>query len=428
MTILKAVSAAMALIMATIYSANAAPDRNTEGTVRVFQFVNTIGIAAVDGAIERFGEKYPNVTIEPQYVPFTNWGEYISAFFNQMATGNPPDVFISPIEGFSEVARHDLLIDLDEIVESDDELQDALADIDPNLLAGMRSRPSGKLNFYPMQWQNVVMYYNKSKFDEAGIPYPAANWTWADFLETSKALTKRDSDGHATQYAYIIPSRNFMLQPWFITNDASVLDDEWRNSTVTDPNFQETLQFLHDLIHDHGVATAFDVGDDVGQFAAGQVAMISAGHWPAPSLLESGMEGNVGVQIMPTHHGEGTVYGIAGASITQSSQDKELALEFLKELTGETYQKFIADNFFGIPSSRMHATTAEYLRFPDNAEIFYGSAATAKPVASPPNFSQVEEIFLRKISSYLNGSTDLDTTISELDAEISRSMSRAYDN
>ena len=73
------------------------------------------------------------------------------------------------------------------------------------------------------------------------------------------------------------------------------------------------------------------------------------------------------------------------------------------------------------------ATTPEYLSFPDNAAIFYGSAATAQPVPAPPNFAQVEEIFMRQVGAYLSDNQDLATTVSDLDRELGRAMARAYE-
>jgi multiple sugar transport system substrate-binding protein len=96
-------------------------------------------------------------------------------------------------------------------------------------------------------------------------------------------------------------------------------------------------------------------------------------------------------------------------------------------MTGPEYQQELAGSLRSIPSSRSVATTPEYLAFPDNAQIFYGSAATALPVPAPPNFAQVEEIFMRQVGSYLTDNQDLETTIAELNRELDRAMARAYD-
>ncbi|MBT2700642.1 extracellular solute-binding protein [Bacillus sp. ISL-40] len=33
---------------------------------------------------------------------------------------------------------------------------------------------------------SVGLYYNKKLFDDAGVPYPDENWTWADIEKVAK--------------------------------------------------------------------------------------------------------------------------------------------------------------------------------------------------------------------------------------------------
>ncbi len=68
------------------------------------------------------------------------------------------------------------------------------------LLKGMSDATGGKLYFFPTNWNNVVVFYNKDLFDAAGIPYPKKSWTWSEFLDAAQKLTKRDASGQVTQY------------------------------------------------------------------------------------------------------------------------------------------------------------------------------------------------------------------------------------
>ncbi|WP_421726071.1 ABC transporter substrate-binding protein [Bauldia sp.] len=418
------------LAAATFLSAGAAmaqPPSDVEANLKIVQWVNDQIIASTNSAIERFAEKYPNVTIETQYVPVTGgaWGEYINAFLNQMAAGDTPDIVAVAIEGFAEIASKGVVIDLEELTAADPHAAEVMEGIEANLLDGMRTRPTGELNFFPTEWNNIVMYYNKDMFDEAGIAYPEADWTWDDFLETAKALTKTDADGNVTQFGYVVSGAHFSLQPWLFTNNASILDENWREPTVTTPEFRESLQFLHDLINVHRVAPTHEGGHGTEKFVASQAAMVAAGHWPVPEMMEAGLE-NVGVQHMPQNKRQATVFGIGGLAITMDSPNKELAWEFIKEMTGDEYQQELADSMRSIPSARAQATDPEWTAWPDNSEIFYETAATAIAVPSPPNFAEVQEIFQRHLNAYMNEDQDLDTTISQMDRELQRSMSRAY--
>ena len=407
----------------------AAPAKDVTATVSITQQVGQHIMATTEQAVSRFKEKYPNVTIETRYVPTSpgsgGWGEYNNAFLNQVAAGNAPDIIYSAIEGFAEMSSKGVLRDMDVLVDKDPTAQTVLKGIDGNLLKGMRTKGSGELNFFPTEWNNVVMYYNKDMFDAAGVAYPKAGWSWDDFAKTAKALTLRDSAGKVTQYGAFVPGYVFGLMPWFLTNDANILDAEWKQPTVDTVQFRESLQFLYDLIYVQKSAPSFEAGVGTEKFTAGQVAMFAAGHWPARAIKDSGLV-NVGVQYMPQKVRQTTVFGTGGLAITKQSKNPELAWEFIKEMTGDEYQQQLADIGASIPSARKFATTPEYVAWPENSEIFYQSAATAIPMPSPPNYAKFNEVFDRHIATYLNNEVSLDATISSLDRDLKRAMKRAY--
>ena len=53
-------------------------------------------------------------------------------------------------------------------------------------------KDDGKQLGIPKDLDSAAVWYNKDMFDEAGIPYPTADWTWDDFREIAKKLTKAD--------------------------------------------------------------------------------------------------------------------------------------------------------------------------------------------------------------------------------------------
>ena len=409
-------------------AALAAPPADIESTITTYFRDGEDWHIATDRAVAEFAELYPNVTVDAQYVQqASGWGPYIDGIINSVAAGDPPDVVDLPIEGFLAISSEDLLVDLRPLLESADD--GSLDDIAPGLLSRMESPLTGELNFYPTDWNNILIYYNQDMFDEAGVPYPEDGWTWAEFAETAKAVTKTDADGNTTQYGYRIPGFNFGVSPWFMVNGTDKLDPTWTESTVTDPAFAETMEFLRSLV-DEGVSPTFEAGVGDQEFAAEQVAMMSCGHWCVPGLLAAGME-NVGV-VMPPVPNEGddlkTIFGIGGLGVLKSAESEELVLEFIKTFAGDDFQKDLSTTFVSIPSSRSWATTEEFLSYPDGAEKFYGSADNDQllPVASPPNFTQVEDIFMRNLTNYLTGNTDLDSAVADMDSELSRAMERAY--
>ncbi len=419
----KLLTAAALALSAYAGAAFAAPPADTTGTIKLYQRTNPSIVAVTEAGIKRFNARYPNVKVEVQWKPLGEWGEYISGFVNQVASGDVPDIYEVAIEGFSSVASKNLFLPLDEVIARDSSAKELLADIEPNLLKGMSDATGGKLYFFPTNWNNVVVFYNKDMFDAAGIPYPKKSWTWAEFLDAAQKLTKRDAAGQVTQYGYFVPGYNFGIAPWFLTNDTDKLKPGWKESNIRDPKFKESMVFLNEIIHKHKVAPNFARGTGEPQFVAKQVAMISAGHWPVPLLLQNGLK-NVGVTMMPYQRKDVTVFGVGGLGITKGSKNPDLTWELVKELTGQVAQVQYAETKRSIPALRSIATTGEFAAFPDNSDLFYGSATTALPIAAPPNFSQVEEIFMRHVELYLTNNVAIDKMIGDLDAELTRAMRR----
>ena len=168
-----------------------------------------------------------------------------------------------------------------------------------------------------------MINYNRDLFDKAGVAYPKQGWTWDEFREAAKALTVKDASGNVTQFGYEVPNQNFFVQPWFFTNGTGVLNDDWTGSNMLDPKVAESLQFLHDLIHVDGVSPIPGKDAMDNQFFAGQVAMISRGHWIVQSAKRARL--NMDIAIAPTKESDTTVIGFGGYAVSKTAADPELA-------------------------------------------------------------------------------------------------------
>ena len=86
---------------------------------------------------------------------------------------------------------------------------------------------------------------------------------------------------------------------------------------MLDPKVAESLQFLHDLIHVDGVSPI--PGKDVmdNQFMAGQVAMISRGHWIVQGAKRANL--NMDIAIPPAKESDTTVIGFGGYAVSKTA-------------------------------------------------------------------------------------------------------------
>ena len=92
----------------------------------------------------------------------------------------------------------------------------------------------------------MVMYYNKDIFDEKGVEYPKEGWTWDEFMETAEKLTYEENG--KTIYGYGLSSSYFQLTPWWATNSAYPVSEDYEKPALNSPAMLESITFLKSMV------------------------------------------------------------------------------------------------------------------------------------------------------------------------------------
>lgn len=418
-------------LLASVLAAGASglkPAWAVERDVRAELAIQTYGaernLVLLRQAEERFRQRFPNVTFRNSIEPvIASWGEFTSKIISQVSAGRAHDVYHLAIEGLRSIATRDLFVPLDEYIGRDQGAAQHLADIAPALREALKFQ--GRQILVPDQWNNIVVYYNKTLFREAGLETPKPDWSWADFTAAAQKLTKRDASGNVTQWGYEVPSIHFAVTAWFLTNATLQLNADWTESNLNDPKLKETLQFLHDLIHRHKVAPvpgsdAFRGGAEQ-MFSTGRIAMLSRGHWPINAFYANNFR-DFDVAYMPRNRAQRSIFGVAGYGIAKDSTQKDLAWEFVQELISDQSMAEIAGGGVAIPARRSAANLPAFLGHPENSSIFYGSIDNATAVPAPANFNQMEDIVMRAYSQIMTNATPIDTALANAHDELKRAM------
>lgn len=367
-----------------------------EAEITLFDFGDANDKAIRAAAIERFNEKYPNVKVNNQFTPISSWSDYLDKLVTQIAGGQAPDMIHLATEGVQLAVKNNLVVPLDDFVTSNDDVQAIIADTNETLLNGFSS--DGKLYFLPASWNNMMIYYNTKIFEEAGIERPNDDWTWDDFLKIAQQLT--DTSSNDKKYGFGIPYFNFGLQPFYFSNDASILADDLKTPTIDDPNFIEAVQFIRDLVYEYKVSpdpANTDPNAIFQLFSAGNIGMTGGGHWPMQFFASNDFS-DYDILPWPQNKKQATVFGADGWGITPQAENPEIAFALLSELIGEEAQTQAAKADVAIPASTKVATSAEFLAKPKNAALFYQSLDYAMPVTAPAKFSEMEKIVMRYMS------------------------------
>lgn len=172
---------------------------------------------------------------------------------NGMSTGQcsrpvhrvvPSDVFWMHSNESQRYMSNDMLLDLtDKIKDSD------LIDPEnyPEDIWGLYTYDD-KYYAVPKDIDTIALWYNKTLFDEAGLDYPTADWTWDDVTEAAKKLTKDDG----SQYGLAMRNDNNQAGYYNLIydNGGYIISDDKTKSGWDDEKTIAAMQTLEGWIKD----------------------------------------------------------------------------------------------------------------------------------------------------------------------------------
>ena len=380
--------------------------------LRVLNWGNTEEEKIANEAIARFNENNPDVEVKQTCVPVTSWSDFIQKWITMSTSGEAPDVINIGLEAVQMAVSNDLLMPLDEIVSEDQDLSKVKEEYAPVLLDGF----SVDDNLYGLQngTQTMVMYYNKTMFDEAGLEYPKDGWTWDEFYEDAKKLTK--SDGSV--YGFGLSSSYFQLTPWWSTNNTALVDEN-QNPALNSKKMVESVEFLDKLVKEK--VTPDPISSDVyTMFSSKQLAMVGAGRWVLNTWQDAGLtNADFDCVQWPVNEKEGSVFGGAAWCISKNTENKELSIELLKSLVSEETLKAVAAGGQQVPPTESLATDTEIMgTTPDNIEGIWKAVTVASPVAAPTYFGDLEQTTLRCMEEVFSGGKDVQQALDDAQKEV----------
>ncbi len=297
----------------------------------------------IGAAIEDWEVRFcPGAEVDLQVQP---WEQYWDLLKTNAAGGNLPDVFNMSQDRFYFYASNDVLLDLEPYLDA--------AGIDQSVWgSGMvdpyRWGDANDLYATPVNWDTIVIFYNKDLFDAAGIPYPHANWDWNGFAAAAAALTDPANDvyGAAVYSEYQSGYPNWIAS----TGIPPIVGAGRTQCTLNQQRSLNALKFLKSLF-DRGYMPSVSImggasADDSFNFwLAGKVAMVSAGSWKLPAALEQATFRWDVVQLPKnpdTGRSRSIVHSV-GYVASANSANPDLAANLILYLSSDDGQRYFAE-------------------------------------------------------------------------------------
>ena len=308
-----------------------------------------------DAYIHAFSRTHPGVGVALEAV--TNGPEYRDRILTSIAAGAPPDVVQLDNIDIPAFVNAGVLEDLAPYLERVG-LRTSL--FEPRVLDIFRR--GSALYAIPKDFTPMVIAYNKTLFDQVGVAYPAAGWTWDEFVAAAKRLTRdRDGDGVVDQWGFWLDRRDFVWIPsiWALGGDVLCPDGLRASGCLDSPNSIWAFRAFTGLATADSVTPRFfglrrSLGDQLREFYSGRLAMMPAGHFWLPQLRPYVERRKLRIGFAPFPHRPGfppaTVLYASGLAVPRNVRHKRLSVELAAFMADSLGQATRAAGDLAIPA------------------------------------------------------------------------------
>ncbi len=323
---------------------------------------------------DRYMSKHPNVHVTLRRIQYEHYKDTV---LSQAEAGSADDLILLDNWLLAPLAEAGVITDLTPYIQSSNGIHTADY-YQPILQFGQfRDKPYA----LPKDWSNMSVLYNKSIFDEAGIPYPTSGWTWEELVRTAGLLTARH-DGTTAQWGlgFHLPTQDY-LQPLLLAySDGIIRPDGWQyEGYMNSEGMRQALQLFSGAWRD-GILTFFRVDPDVDTFADGKVAMVVTGRWSIEQYKKMGSLSFGAVQLPVGPKGYGNMIFFGGWGLNEHSKHKAAAWDLLKYMSGPEGSRVFGD--YGFSANKLVAEEKGQTLDPD-FRVFMDDLSSIK---TPPEY------------------------------------------
>jgi ABC-type glycerol-3-phosphate transport system substrate-binding protein len=303
--------------------------------------------------IPEFEAAHPGVKV--QYTALEYSGSIVSfdsKLLADVSSGGGPDVWAMDSHNFLQVKYIEagLLAPLDPKIFGYDSVEDIQNDYPKNSMNVFVQK--GKIYALFNELTTLCLFYNKSAFDKAGIPYLPEDKpvSWKTIGDISQKLYSPGLNGKPDRMGYQFGFfATYPAAEWHIHDFYPVLRQYGQNDLYINgkpaANTQpviNTLQYFYDFTHKLNAYDPYFVHDWFADFAQGRTAMVTAGPWFTSAIQGSNPDVRFGIAPHPvTNPDDKSTYQDIMYSfgwVINANRDPEkqkLAQEFLAFILGK---------------------------------------------------------------------------------------------
>jgi multiple sugar transport system substrate-binding protein len=401
--LLGACTAAPAAVPATGDAAAGGATAADQTKLRVMTFFAYDNPEVEQAVVDAFEAAHPEIDVE---LELTSYNDIFTKYQTQAAGGTAPDVISMNFENLRSFATKGAVAPLTEYIARDSYDTGIYYEntLDMHTV-------DGTVYGLPATFSDNVLYYNKDMFDAAGVAYPDGTWDWNKLLEVGKQFVKDvDGDGTTDTYGYGPAWYPMYLFLW----GSNILSPEG-TCALTSPEALQAMNAYAGLFAEDGIsanAAAQATQGDYDRFVSGNLAMYVAGPWAVKPFNDAIEDFTWDIALHPAGSTPGTFLYSNSYAISNGSQNKDAAWEFLKFAAGPEGVQIRQEGQFEIAAvkSVAESTFVESMKgqSPASPEVFMEATAFGQRLPDHARFQEILDAIQPELELALNGDKTVD--------------------
>lgn len=189
----------------------------------------------IDNAIKVFEEKHPGVKVK--YVNGVLKDDYSEYLSGELLKGTAPDVFMILPEDFNTLSNVGAMKSLNQLIEEDKDF-DSKKYYKTSYEYG---KYQDKQFALPYESVPTMMFVNKTLLEKEGIAIPSNSWTFDEFYDICKKVTKdTNGDGVINQFGCY----NYTWENAVYSNGVRLFNEEGNKLYFKDKKVEEAVSFI----------------------------------------------------------------------------------------------------------------------------------------------------------------------------------------
>lgn len=377
-------------------------------TIRYYNFSSDPDyIDELNAIVEAFEAENPNITIEVSSAPFADYFTLLEA---DLVGGDAPDVFELNFENFVSYAANNVLLDLTPYLSED-------APYYPRALGAFQYE--GQQLALPASFSTVLLFYNKDLFDQAGIEYPTADWTWDDAMEAAQAIRALGDD----IWGIYSPIQFWEFYKKAAQHNCQFFNEDMTESAINSPECVRALETMVSFVEADVMPDQIELAGVANEelFIQGKLGMNVIGIWQFAAFADVPFAWDV--ELEPGADQKAHHFFANGVAVSADTEHPEEAAAWAQFLTSsETAATVRVEAGWELPAIDQPEYVAAYLEQspPENREAVF--AALESPVTPPviERQNEMQDALNQLLTSVEMGELDpqtaLDTAKEQIDA------------